>query len=197
MAMGPDVVLEEDVWVHESAQLYGRIRLCTGASVWPHVVARAELHEIVVGPYSNLQDFVMLHIGDDTPTVIGSHCSIGHRATLHGCTIGDCTLVGIGATVMDGARVGRNCIIGPHSLVREGEVIPDNCIAVGTPTRVVRMRNNYVRNKLNATIYHLNARAYARGEFRAWDSAEFKKLLQDRTADYEAELAALESAPQE
>lgn len=194
MATGPDVVCDADTYVHESAQLYGRVRLAAGASVWPNVVARAEMHEIVVGPCSNLQDFAMLHIGDTTPTLVGSHCSIGHRATLHGCTIGDCSLVGIGATVMDGAQVGRNCIIGPHSLVREGEIVPDNSIAVGTPTRVVRTRNNYVRNKLNATIYHLNARAYAKGEFRAWDRAEFNELLQAWTAQYEAELAAMAAA---
>lgn len=194
MAVGPDVLLEADVFVHDSAQLYGRMRLCAGASVWPNVVARAEMHEIRVGPCSNLQDFAMLHVGDGTPTLVGSHCSIAHRATLHGCSIGDCSLVGIGATVMDGARVGRNCIVGPHSLVREGQEIPDDSVAVGTPARVVRVQNNYVRNKLNAFIYHLNARAYARGEFRAWDRADFNELLQARSALYAAELAAMGAA---
>jgi len=194
MAFGPDIAMDEDVFVHPTACLYGRIRLGRGVSIWPQAVARAESREIAIGAYSNVQDFAMLHIGDTTPTLVGSHCSIGHRATLHGCSIGDLTLVGIGATVMDGAVVGRNCIIAPHSLVREEQVIPDDSVVAGTPAKVVRTRNNYVRNKLNAFLYHLNARAYARGDHRAWDGADFNELLQARTAAYEAELAAMEAA---
>lgn len=194
MAFGPDICLDDDVYVHDTACLYGRIRLEQGVSVWPQVVMRAESQAIAIGAFSNVQDFAMLHIGDATPTRVGRHCSIGHRATLHGCSIGDATLVGIGATVMDGAVVGRNCIIAPHSLVREGQVIPDDSVVAGTPAKVVRTRNNYVRNKLNAFLYHLNARAYAQGDHRAWDRADFNELLQTRKAALEAELAASTAA---
>ena len=113
-------------FVHPSALFYGDVSLGTGASVWPHAVARAEMHHITIGDYTNIQDFVMLHVGYGTPTVIGAYCSITHHVTLHGCTIGDNCLIGIGATVMDGAVIGENSIVGEHALVRPGVVIPPN-----------------------------------------------------------------------
>jgi carbonic anhydrase/acetyltransferase-like protein (isoleucine patch superfamily) len=166
------VVLNNPAFVHPSALLYGKVRVEEGASIWCNVVARAEMHEIVIGPHTNVQDFVMLHVGDQTGTYIGSHCSITHHCTIHGCTIGDNCLIGINATIMDGAVIGNNCIVAQHTLVREGTIIPDNSIVMGTPGKVTRTQNNYVRTRLNAFLYHRNALAYARGEHRAWDGPE-------------------------
>ena len=162
------VDVSKAAFVHPSALLFGDVALGLGASVWPYAVARAEVHRISIGDYTNIQDFVMLHIGYGTPLVIGAYCSITHHATLHGCTIGDNCLIGIGATVMDGAVVGENSIVGEHALVRAGFVVPPNSIVAGTPARVIRERDNREANRKNALLYHENALAYARGEHRAW-----------------------------
>ncbi len=155
-------------FVHPSALLYGEVALGTGASIWPNAVARAEVHFIKIGDYTNIQDFVMLHAGYDTPVVIGSFCSITHRATLHGCTIGDNCLIGIGAAVMDGAVIGENSIVGEHALVRAGFVVPPNSIVAGVPARIVRSQDNRAANRKNAMLYHENALGYARGDHRVW-----------------------------
>ncbi len=179
---GPDVILNDPAYIHPNALMFGRVTVMPGASIWPHVVIRAESYEVVVGEQSNLQDFVMIHVGYNQGTYIGSHCSITHHCTLHGCTIGDNCLVGINSTIMDGAVIGENTIIGAHSLVREGQEIPANSIVAGAPAKVIRDADNYVRNRLNAFLYLRNAQAYAAGNHRVWDQA-----------DYQAEQAAEEA----
>lgn len=190
--IGLDVRLENPAFIHHSAAIYGKVTIREGASVWCNVAMRAESHEVVVGPYTNIQDFVMIHVGASTGTYIGSHCSITHHCTIHGCTIGDNVLVGIGATIMDGCEIGDNCIIAGHAFLRENTKIPDNSIVMGMPGEVKRIQNNYVRNRLNAFLYHRNALAYARGEHRAWDGADFAKSVNDEIARLNDEFAALE-----
>ncbi len=112
----------------------------------------------------------MLHIGDNTGTYIGSHCSITHHCTIHGCTIGDNCLIGINSTIMDGCVIGNNCIIAGHTFLKEGTVIPDNSIVMGTPGKVIRTQNNYTRCRMNAFMYYRNALAYAKEEHREWAS---------------------------
>jgi len=174
---GPDVVLESPAFVHDSALLYGKIRVEEGASIWANVVARAELEEIVIGKQTNIQDFVMLHVGSTTGTYIGEACSITHHCTIHGCTIGDNCLIGINSTIMDGAVIGDNSIVAPHTLVREGVNIPPNSIVVGSPGRVAKTRNNFVANRINAFLYHKNALAYAEGNHRAWSTDALKREM--------------------
>lgn len=188
MVIGPDVVLDNPAYVHPSALLYGKVRIGEGASIWCNVVARAEMHEIVVGRYTNIQDFAMLHVGDRTPTIIGDYCSITHHCTIHGATIGNHCLIGINATVADGAVVGNNCVIGQHAFVREGQVIPDNSIVVGVPGKVIRTENSYVRNKLNALMYHRNALAYQAGDYREWAKPDTMKWIGDQIAALTREL---------
>lgn len=171
--VGPDVVLRNPAYVHDTAHLYGKVTVEEHASIWANVVARAEHKQIVIGAYTNIQDFVMLHIGDRTDTIIGSHCSITHHCTIHGCTIGDNCLVGINATIMDGCVIGDNSIIGGHTFLKEGTIIPPNSIVMGAPGKVTRSQNNFVRNRLNAYAYLKNALAYASGNYRAWDEASF------------------------
>ncbi len=169
-------------FVHPSALLYGHIALGPGVSIWPYAVARAEVHYITIGDYTNIQDFNMLHIGYDTPLRIGAYCSITHRATLHGCTIGDNCLVGIGATIMDGAVIGENSIVGEHALVRPGFVAPPNSVVAGVPARIIRAKDNRAANRINALLYHENAVAYARGEHRAWAEAGLAAKLAAQVA---------------
>ena len=190
---GPLVVLDNPAFIHDSVEIFGKAHIATGVSIWPRVVMRAETGENIIGPYSNLQDFVLVHIGSGHGTTIGAYCSITHNATVHGCTIGDNCLVGINATVMDGAVIGDNCIVAPHCIVTAGSKIPDNSIVAGVPGVVVKSRNNFVANRINAYSYHHNGLAYARGEHRLWDSAEFQAARKAEQARLEAELAAMEA----
>lgn len=188
--IGPDVVLRDPAYVHDSAHLYGRVTIGEHASIWINVVARAESQEIVIGAYTNIQDFVMLHIGSATGTHIGSHCSITHHCTIHGCTIGDNCLIGINSTIMDGCVIGDNCIIAGHSFLKEGTIIPPNSIVMGAPGKVTRTRNNFVRNRINAYLYYRNALAYASGQYRAWEQPEFATEVAAEQARLQALLDA-------
>ena len=164
--LGPDVTLNDPAFIHETALIYGKVTLEQGVSLWPHVVMRAELHEIRIGARSNLQDFVMVHIGFAHPTIVGEDCSITHHATLHGCEIGDRCLIGINATVMDGARIGANSVVAGHAIVSEGAEFPENAIIAGVPGRQVATRDNGPANLLNARFYLENAETYAKGIHR-------------------------------
>jgi carbonic anhydrase/acetyltransferase-like protein (isoleucine patch superfamily) len=188
-AFGPLVELNDPVWIDPTVTIYGKVRVGRGASIWPRAVLRAESQEIVVGPYSNLQDMVMVHVGAETPTEIGAWCSIAHRATVHGAKLGDNCLVGIGATLMDGVVLGENSIVAGHCIVTEGMVVPPNSIVAGVPGKVVARRNNWVRTRFNAFLYHWNGEAYARGEHRAWDGPEAKARMAAEIARLEAEFA--------
>ena len=161
--IGSEVSLDSPAFIHDSVHLYGRINIGPDVSVWPNVVMRAEIFEISVGARSNIQDFVMIHVGFETPTIIGEDCSITHHATLHGCEIGDRCLIGINATIMDGAKIGANSIVAGHSIVREGAEFPENSVIAGVPGRKVKTLDNSAANLMNARFYLENARNYARG----------------------------------
>ncbi len=175
--IGPDVRLAADAWVHPSAQLYGDVEVGPQASIWPNVVIRAESERVVIGARTNVQDFCMLHIGNSTPTIIGEDCSITHHCTLHGCTIGDAVLVGIGSTIMDGCVVGSGSIIAGHSFLKEGTVIPPNSIVMGSPGEVRKTRDASRPNRVNAFFYRRNAQAYAAGDHRLWSRPEWRDEL--------------------
>ena len=184
MSDQPDI--REAAFVAPSAELYGAVRLGAGASVWSQAVLRGDALHIDVGAYSNVQDFVMIHVGSGTPSIIGRYCSITHHATVHGATIEDHCLIGINATLMDGAVIGSNSIVAGNSIVREGEQIPPNSIVAGVPGKVIATRNNGAANKLNALAYHENALAFARGYHRRWADAEYAALM----ARWQEEVAA-------
>lgn len=187
---GPEVTIEDPAYIDASAAIYGRVHIGRQASVWPQAVIRAERHGIEIGPYSNIQDFVMLHVGNDHGTRIGAYCSITHHAVVHAATIGDNCLVGIHATVMDGCVIGDNCIIAGGAFLTEATVVPDNSVVVGIPAKVTQSRNNWVGNRMNALIYHRNALAFARGEHRAWEGPAFDAFVAREKARLEAEFAA-------
>ncbi|MCW9035050.1 MAG: gamma carbonic anhydrase family protein [Rhodospirillales bacterium] len=188
---GPKVTLNNPAFIHPSALLYGKVTVEEEASIWPYVVARAENYEIKIGKRTNIQDFVMLHVGYDTPTIIGENCSITHHCTIHGCSIGNNTLVGINSTIMDGCIIGDNCIIGAHTFLKDGTVIPDNSVVMGSPGEVKKERNSYVANCMNAELYLRNAHFYAEGKHNAWEGPEFAAELMGKMSDLGAEFKKL------
>jgi len=125
-------------WVAENATVLGNVILKENASVWFNAVLRGDNDPITVGENSNVQDGSVLHTDIGCPLNIGKDVTIGHMVMLHGCTIGDETLIGIGATVLNRAVIGKNCIIGAHALIPEGKVIPDNSLVMGAPGKVVK-----------------------------------------------------------
>jgi carbonic anhydrase/acetyltransferase-like protein (isoleucine patch superfamily) len=129
---------EGDYFIAETAVVIGNVLLKQNASVWFNAVIRGDNELITIGENSNVQDGSVLHTDPGWPLVIGSHVTIGHKAMLHGCTIGDNSLVGINAVVLNGAKIGRNCLIGANALVTEGKEIPDNSMVLGSPGKVVR-----------------------------------------------------------
>lgn len=171
--LGPDVRDRGAAWIDPSARVFGAVEIGAEASIWCNVVVRAESQSVVIGARSNIQDFVMIHVGAGTGTFVGTNCSITHHCTLHGCTIGDDVLVGIGATVMDGCVVGAGSIIAPHALLKEGTVVPPNSIVMGAPGQVTRTRDNTVANRMNAFLYWRNAQAYSAGDYRLWSRPDF------------------------
>lgn len=132
----PDIA--EDCWVAPDANLIGRVVLEAGASVWFGATLRGDNEPITVGVGSNLQENVVCHTDPGCPLTVGANCTIGHKAMLHGCTIGDGVLVGMGATVLNGAVIGEGALIGAGALVTENKVIPPRSLVMGMPGKVVR-----------------------------------------------------------
>ena len=161
----PDLPAEGEYWIAPNAAVIGRVVLKRNASVWFGATLRGDNEPIVVGEDSNVQDGCVLHTDAGTPLVIGRGVTIGHLAMLHGCTIGDNSLIGIGAVVLDGARIGRNCLIGAKALVPEGREIPDNSLVVGAPGRVLRELTDAQQAMLaeSAAHYVQNWKRYAAG----------------------------------
>ena len=187
----PPPDLRRAAYVDPSALLFGAITIADGASIWPYAVVRAESDAVEIGAYVNVQDHVMVHVGYGSGTRIGAYSSITHRVVLHGCTIGENCLIGIGATIMDRAVIGANSIVAGHTFVREDAVIPPNSIVMGTPGKVVATRNNFVANRLNAWLYHRNALAYVCGDHRAWSGPDYQVASAAETVRLRAEFQRL------
>lgn len=126
-------------YIDESAQVIGEVEIQEGSSVWCNAVVRGDVNSIRIGQRTNIQDCTTLHVTYQThPLVLGNEITVGHNAVLHGCTIKDRCLIGMGAVVLDGAIVGEECLIGAGALVTEGKEIPPRSVAVGSPARVIR-----------------------------------------------------------
>lgn len=158
-------VLDADTWVAPDANLIGQVVLEAGASVWFGCTIRADHEEIRVGAGSNVQENCVMHVDEGFPLQIGRNCTIGHKVMLHGCTIGDGSLIGMGAIVLNGARIGRNCLIGAGALITEGKVIPDGSLVMGAPGKVVRQLDEQARQMLEASALHYqqNMRRFRNG----------------------------------
>lgn len=155
----PDIAA--DAWIAPSADVIGDARLAAGASVWFGAVIRADNTPIMVGEGSNIQEGAMLHSDPGMPLAIGRDCTIGHHAILHGCTIGDRVLVGMGAVVLNRAVIGEDCLIGAGALVTEGKIFPPGSLIVGSPARALRELDATTRAGLL-----LSARHYAERQRR-------------------------------
>ncbi len=157
--------LADDVWVAPSADVIGDARLGEGASVWFGAVIRADNTPIVVGARTNIQEGAMLHSDPGAPLTVGQGCTIGHHAILHGCTIGDNVLVGMGATILNNAVIGENSLIGANALVTEGKMFPAGSLIVGAPAKAVRdlSPEAIASLKISAAAYAARQRVYAEG----------------------------------
>jgi carbonic anhydrase/acetyltransferase-like protein (isoleucine patch superfamily) len=155
----------ESAWVADSAQVMGDVALGQGASIWFGAIARGDSDRIVVGAGSNIQDGCVLHADEGLPLVIGERVTVGHQVMLHGCTIGDESLIGIGATVLNRARIGKHCLVGAGSLVTEGKEFPDGSMIMGSPARVVRQLTPEQIEGLRKSAQHYmdNAQWYRKG----------------------------------
>lgn len=135
---GREPAVPADSWIAPSAQLIGDVRLGHGVGVWFGAVIRADNGPITIGDRTNIQEGATLHSDVDAPLVVGTDCTVGHHAILHGCTIGRAVLVGMGATVLNRATIGDECLLGAGALVTEGKVFPPGSLIVGVPARAVR-----------------------------------------------------------
>ena len=160
----PDLPLDGQYWIAPSANVVGRVRLLKDASVWFGATLRGDNEWITIGEGSNVQDGSVLHTDPGAPLTIGKGVTIGHMAMLHGCEIGDGSLIGIGSIILNRTKIGRNCLIGANTLLTEGKDIPDNSVVMGAPGKVARQADEAVLAmlKYSAAHYVENWKRYAR-----------------------------------
>ena len=159
-------ISDDGAWVAPDAAVIGRVKLLPRASVWFGAVLRGDNELITIGEDSNVQDGSVMHTDMGFPLTLGTGVTVGHKAMLHGCTVGDYSLIGIGATILNGAKIGKNCIIGAHALITEGKEIPDGSLVMGSPGKVIRQLDNETKESLIDSALHYQERA-----------AEFSKHL--------------------
>lgn len=161
----PEFPGEGQYWVADSATLIGRVRLKRQASVWFGAVLRGDNEWIELGERSQIQDNATLHTDPGFPLTIGRNCVIGHNVILHGCIVGNESLIGMGAIVLNGAKIGNNSLVGAGSVVPEGKTFPDNSLIVGSPARVVRTVDDKLTEMIRAgaDIYVNRWKQYAKG----------------------------------
>lgn len=161
------------VFIADSADVIGEVRIGRDASVWFGVVLRGDIALIELGEGANVQDNAVVHADPDRPCRIGRRATVGHSAMLHGCDIGEETLIGIKAVVLTGAKIGRRCLIGANSLVPEGMEIPDGSVVMGSPAKIVRtLDENHQRMLvMSADAYIEKSKRYLKG-LRALDDAQ-------------------------
>jgi len=150
----PDFADRATNWIAPDATLIGKVVIGESASFWFGAVLRGDNEPITVGAKTNVQEHTIMHTDIGFPLTIGRGCTIGHRAILHGCIIGDNTLIGMGAIILNGAKIGSNCLIGAGALVTEGKEFPDNSLIVGSPARVIRELDSATIEKLKASAEH-------------------------------------------
>ena len=162
---GASPQIAEDSWIAPDANVIGKIVIEEGASVWFGATLRGDNEEIVIGKGSNVQENTIMHTDMGYPLTVGEGCTIGHKALLHGCTIGDNTLIGMGAVILNGAKIGKNCLIGANALITENKVIPDGSLVMGSPGKVVRELDEQGIQGLRASAlnYQQNMRRFRAG----------------------------------
>jgi carbonic anhydrase/acetyltransferase-like protein (isoleucine patch superfamily) len=154
--------LASGVWIAPNATVIGDVRLGENVSIWWNAVLRGDNDPIVIGANTNIQDGSVLHTDEGVPMHIGRDVTVGHKVMLHGCTVGDSTLIGINSVILNGASIGGNCLIGANTLIPEGKLIPDRSLVMGSPGKVVRELSDeqIARIAHSAAHYVHNARRY-------------------------------------
>jgi len=156
---GISPTVAESAWVADSAQVMGDVVLGEQVGIWFGVVARGDTAPIRIGARTNIQDLSVLHADVGMPLTIGSGVTVGHKAMLHGCTVGDDSLIGIGAVVLNGAKIGKGCLVGAGALVTEGKEFPDGSMIIGSPAKVVRSLTTEQLQGLRQSADHYVANA--------------------------------------
>jgi carbonic anhydrase/acetyltransferase-like protein (isoleucine patch superfamily) len=159
----------EDFYVAETASVIGKVRLANDTSVWFGAVLRGDNESITVGENTNIQECAVIHTDPGFPCILGSNVTIGHQAMLHGCQVGDNSLIGINAVVLNGAKIGRNCLIGANALVTENQEIPDGSLVIGSPAKPIKQLTTAQIQKLKESAEHYVTR--------------FKKFKRDLSVD--------------
>ena len=144
----------EDFYVAETASVIGKVRLANDTSVWFGAVLRGDNESITVGENTNIQECAVIHTDPGFPCILGSNVTIGHQAMLHGCQVGDNSLIGINAVVLNGAKIGRNCLIGANALVTENQEIPDGSLVIGSPAKPIKQLTTAQVQKLKESAEH-------------------------------------------
>jgi carbonic anhydrase/acetyltransferase-like protein (isoleucine patch superfamily) len=152
-------VIHPTAFIAPGAVVLGDVSLGEDASVWYNCVVRGDMAPIVVGARTNLQDLTMVHVDEGVPCTIGSQVGVGHRAILHGCTVEDDVLVGMGAILLNGVRVGTGSVIGAGAVLKEGMEIPPGSLVLGVPARVIRKVNETLKDRIRRTWEHYVAEA--------------------------------------
>ena len=154
--------ISADSWIAPNATIIGKVKLEKNSSIWFNAVLRGDIEKIVIGENSNIQDGSVLHTDPGCPLTVGKGVTVGHMVMLHGCEISDDTLIGIGSTILNKAKIGKNCIIGANTLVTENKTIPDNSLVLGSPGKVIRkVTDNEIKViRENAKHYVKNSKRY-------------------------------------
>ncbi len=161
--VGPELEDRDTNWIAPEAHLIGKVTLGRDVGIWFGAVLRGDNERITIGEGTNVQEHTVMHTDPGFPLSVGRNCTIGHRAILHGCTIGDNTLVGMGAIVLNGARIGKNSLVGAGALVTEGKEFPDNSLIVGSPAKAIRTISSDDALRASAQSYVANGKRFMAG----------------------------------
>ena len=163
--VAPDLPAEGEYWIAPDAVVLGKVKLERMASIWFGAVVRGDNELITIGENTNIQDGAVLHTDPGLELTVGRNCTVGHKAILHGCSIGDNTLIGMGAVILNRARIGSNCLIGANALITEGKDIPDGSLVMGAPGKVLRVLDADAQARLlkSAEGYRRNALRFRNG----------------------------------
>ena len=167
------VVADGDHFVAPGAMITGSVLLGHNVNVWFNAVIRGDVEPITIGAHTNVQDCAVLHTDPGSPLIIGDYVTVGHKVTLHGCEIGENSLIGINAVVLNRVKIGRNCLIGANALVTEGKEIPDNSMVLGAPGKVVRqLGEDEIAGLRESAVNYVKRAQWYQAEFSDQDSVD-------------------------
>lgn len=154
--------ISDSAYLSDSAKVIGKVEISEGASIWFDATLRGDNELISIGKNSNIQEGCILHTDPGYPLSVGENVTVGHQAMLHGCEIGDGSLIGIQAVILNGAKIGKNCLVGAGALITEGKIFPDNCLILGSPAKVARSltEDDLMRMQANALNYTERSQRY-------------------------------------